>query len=572
VKPIGGNPPRESGGGRGPTVLFEPHRDLLVRIRAQAGGTVISQYDYTSDALGRRTGREDSGVAFGVAVGNEFGYNHRSEVIAAMMGGHEFGYAFDAIGNRTSSTNGLAVVSYAANALNQYTEILNGAPEHPVHDDDGNLTSARGWTLIWDGENRLAQISNFQFQISYTYDHRSRRMSRTEYVWADGGWQAAGVTRFDYDGWALIRERTTDDGESTERRYYHGLDLSGTMQGAGTIGGIWLSVGDEGALYYTYDGNGNVSELLDGVGAIRAHYAYDPFGGLTAMTGDHAAANPIRFSTKRQDEATGWLYYGYRDLDPVWGRWLNRDPIEERGGFNVYAHTNNSPMSNIDKLGLFIGVYPPQPPSWGPSPSQPTVEDLIARERASIEPRIQKLARRIRSMCPPNNGGVILHPLHRKPQCCERESCLNQADRIAKNIITDWVNHRIEQLDAWGSILGGREGNTRLYHNPDKPGRNCTHWAWETSIRFQQAVQNEYSKGELCFRSKTVYRGINRPIVAFYSRHHVWIMLYGPYNRTLDINSQSNAMILDPWYSAGRTFHPNEHITATGEYDQHFTE
>jgi hypothetical protein len=42
-------------------------------------------------------------------------------------------------------------------------------------------------------------------------------------------------------------------------------------------------------------------------------------------------SNPFRFSTKYQDDETGLLYYGYRYYQPVTGRWINRDPIGEKG-------------------------------------------------------------------------------------------------------------------------------------------------------------------------------------------------------------------------------------------------
>jgi hypothetical protein len=37
--------------------------------------------------------------------------------------------------------------------------------------------------------------------------------------------------------------------------------------------------------------------------------------------------------------------------DPYLGRWLNRDPIAERGGVNLYAFTGNSPIGHIDSYG-----------------------------------------------------------------------------------------------------------------------------------------------------------------------------------------------------------------------------
>ena len=44
-------------------------------------------------------------------------------------------------------------------------------------------------------------------------------------------------------------------------------------------------------------------------------------------------------------------YYGYRYYDPETGGWLNRDPIEERGGVNLYGFVFNSPYNGIDRLG-----------------------------------------------------------------------------------------------------------------------------------------------------------------------------------------------------------------------------
>jgi hypothetical protein len=37
---------------------------------------------------------------------------------------------------------------------------------------------------------------------------------------------------------------------------------------------------------------------------------------------------------------------------PRQGRWLSRDPVGERGGLNHYSMTGNSPLNNIDLVGL----------------------------------------------------------------------------------------------------------------------------------------------------------------------------------------------------------------------------
>jgi uncharacterized protein RhaS with RHS repeats len=41
----------------------------------------------------------------------------------------------------------------------------------------------------------------------------------------------------------------------------------------------------------------------------------------------------------------------FRGYDSSHGRWLNRDPIEERGGINLYEYANANPSSYMDPTG-----------------------------------------------------------------------------------------------------------------------------------------------------------------------------------------------------------------------------
>lgn len=45
------------------------------------------------------------------------------------------------------------------------------------------------------------------------------------------------------------------------------------------------------------------------------------------------------------------IHASYAFYESQEGRWTSRDPIEEKGGENLYAFCSNSPMSNSDKLG-----------------------------------------------------------------------------------------------------------------------------------------------------------------------------------------------------------------------------
>ncbi len=124
---------------------------------------------------------------------------------------------------------------------------------------------------------------------------------------------------------------------------------------AGQFGGLLSSVfGLQSSVsFYTADANGNIGQLLDASDPtdILAHYEYSPFGETIVAVGDLAKANPFRFSTKYHEDESGLVYYGYRYYKPKLGRWVNRDPIGERGGLNVYGFVKNSSASYIDPDG-----------------------------------------------------------------------------------------------------------------------------------------------------------------------------------------------------------------------------
>ena len=61
------------------------------------------------------------------------------------------------------------------------------------------------------------------------------------------------------------------------------------------------------------------------------------------------------------------------------GRWLNRDPIEERGGVNVYAFVKNNSVNVIDPIGLEGVNTGPQAGRGTPvaSPSMGSADDAL---------------------------------------------------------------------------------------------------------------------------------------------------------------------------------------------------
>jgi RHS repeat-associated protein len=62
------------------------------------------------------------------------------------------------------------------------------------------------------------------------------------------------------------------------------------------------------------------------------------------------------FQGQFRDSETGWSNYGYRFYVPELGRWVNRDPIGERGGRNNYLMAGNNATGKLDILGLITDV------------------------------------------------------------------------------------------------------------------------------------------------------------------------------------------------------------------------
>ena len=98
---------------------------------------------------------------------------------------------------------------------------------------------------------------------------------------------------------------------------------------------------------------GNVRQILDSSDNVVAYYEYDPFGKLISKGGTYADANRYRHATKPYDEDTGLYYYTYRHYNPESGRWINRDPIAEEGGLNLYAFCSNNGINLWDLWGNF---------------------------------------------------------------------------------------------------------------------------------------------------------------------------------------------------------------------------
>jgi len=295
-------------------------------------------------------------------------------------------YGFDAMGNRTGYSDAVAKtqVTSTYNTLNQLTST------NSFNTSTGQAVATGSSALGYDGDGNMALISSkdaagtVTSQTSYSYDDASRligittpgsskwqfvydgksrlRISRS-WVWQNGAWVQNSEKRRVYLGMSVVQER---DGNNL---------VTASYTRTGNIGGLLARSTSTGNVFYGYDGSGNVTTLTDGTGATVGFYTYDAWGNILNSLSPKAQENPYRYSGKEQ--LAGYYSYGFRFYNAGLGRWINRDPIREAGGTNVYGFVGSDPVNSVDLYGLLIdNGYVSFDPARQPNPYPPqTPED-----------------------------------------------------------------------------------------------------------------------------------------------------------------------------------------------------
>ena len=326
-------------------LAYEEHRDLATAINYHLGETVPVSCTQSYDALGRPVTRtRQRGTE--AARNDSFSYNGRNELTAATLGTAPYGYSYDNIGNRKTAQELAEELAYTANELNQYTRIeeRGETPFVPTYDASGNQTLIKTSTGIWTAAYNAANRA-----VSFT--------SRDGATVVECG--------YDYQGRRYMKKVTVNGTVTSHERYlYRGylqiaaLDMLNSRNVLRTL--LWdplepvvtrpLALVQDNALYcYGVDFNKNVTEVFDAQGTIAAAYDYSPYGQV-ASTGD--LVQPVQWSSEMNDEELALVYYNYRYYNPADGRWINRDPVAEEGGWNLYAIVKNHIFLNSDRLGL----------------------------------------------------------------------------------------------------------------------------------------------------------------------------------------------------------------------------
>jgi RHS repeat-associated protein len=290
--------------------------DGITRIQFPNGTTRSMEYD-RGGRIARRTDRSSAGA---IIVDFRYSYDAAGQlgventaappapvsIAAAVM-------TYDQ-GNRLATYNGTAV-TFDADA-NLTRGPLRGSFANFVYDPRNNLTAAGSLRYSYDPEDRLVAIASGSSVTSLVVNPAPAVSQVVVSTAANGT-----VTRYIW-GIGLVYEET-----GTGIRVYH------------------------------YDQRGSTVAFSDSSGQVTGTVAYEPFGKITARTGDADSLFLFGGLFGVITDENGLAYMRYRWYSPEIARFLNQDSqfgdIAVPSSLNQFSYAGNHPVLRADPEGRF---------------------------------------------------------------------------------------------------------------------------------------------------------------------------------------------------------------------------
>src|SRR5256885_8846187 len=152
-----------------------------------ANGTALRTATYSVNSLNQYSSRDVPGTNDVIGI---------ASALATVFVNGQSPYRRDEYYQKALATNnGSAAVHFSITnqaGLGLTTNLTNGylflpkTPESFAYDADGNLTNDGRWSLYWDAENRLTNLTSqstaptaSKFKIDLVYDYMGRRVQKT---------------------------------------------------------------------------------------------------------------------------------------------------------------------------------------------------------------------------------------------------------------------------------------------------------------------------------------------------------------------------------------------------------
>ncbi len=301
---------------------------ILARTQTVEGKQIYNmQLSY--DSLGHITRKvETSGTN---TNDYQYSYDSNDQLIQVNLNGTLYeSYSYDQNGNRISKQ--VADINETAQYDQQDRLIQQGALTYQF-DSDGFLKNRGDDSFQYSSTGELLKVTSNGKETSYTIDPLGRRAAKTnengsyQYFYGNPGNQFQ------------ITASNSPDGQSSS--YYY--DPAGHL----------IALERDGSRYYvSTDQLGTPKAVTDSNGEIIKMLQYDSYGNMVSDSAPDFYL-PIGFAGGLADDSAGLVRFGFRDYDPISGRWTAKDPILfQSGQGNLYIYSGNNPVYFTDPSGL----------------------------------------------------------------------------------------------------------------------------------------------------------------------------------------------------------------------------
>lgn len=349
------------GNGVESTRVYDTLTGHLDTIYSTKGLTVLQDLDYTFDALGNLTQREDQAQS----LVEDFTYDTLNRVIQVdthldQSTTNTVTTTYDTLGNITyksdvgTYTYGQAHVACPSGHAGPHavTTIAGTKNATYCYDENGNMVSGDGRSVTYSAFDKPTYIVKGASAVAITYGPDRARFRRVDT-------SASGTTTTHYVGGKVFEEIWRPDG-TVEKKAYIG-DFAVVTETVYTSQPTTIQTD-----YLLRDHLGSLDVITDELGIVVTKLSFDAWGKRREVNWT-VMANPTLFQpviTTRgftgheQLDAVGLVHMNGRVYDAELGRFLSADPFvqdtENLQAWNRYSYVLNNPLSFTDPDGFFF--------------------------------------------------------------------------------------------------------------------------------------------------------------------------------------------------------------------------
>jgi RHS repeat-associated protein len=269
-------------------------------------------------------------------------YDVLDRVTSASTTGTNYGWTYDANGNRLTQSGSNATTFNPASSSNRLMSTTGALARTYSYDAAGNTASYASDSFAFNQLGRMTGATASGASTNYLYSALGQMIKKSA---------ASGTTLLMYDEAGHLLGEYSSSGSLIEETVWMGDIPVATLRPSGSAILIYYVHSDQ------YGSPRAVT--LPSNNALTWLWSANPYGVDTPNQNPQGLGTFIynmRFPGQYYQAETGLNYNYARDYDSATGRYLESDPIGLSGGINTYAYAGGDPVSNTDPLGLFLIV------------------------------------------------------------------------------------------------------------------------------------------------------------------------------------------------------------------------